>query len=444
MIVVPTILFFLLTVSFIAFQRKRALLNPAVLFVAVNGIAYVGTLPLLDSSREADVVYAWVFLGAVFAFILGSVFLIPSRRVSRDRVSQWWQRPLLVQESKVSRLVVWTLIWISIGIGTAYYAAVGYNFFLESILALYRGTDVGDVVSMRLASYSGADKYFAPGYVNQFKNVLMPMLVAYLWVRHRLGIRRLPRIVLVLLGVIAVVSLLGTGQRGPFVLWALGAMVFSVATLSRSDRSLFLGMLVGVTAFFFLLSTLLLARTVDRWKGVHTVSELVTEAAGRVFVTQQESSVEGFRYVYNRPISWGTEWKTSLLGLLPGASDVGLANELAYRRYGDRRGTRPVSIWGSVWHNFGPLGILTIPFLMGLLYQGLYHKLLRGERSLSRLLIFSYGSVILGFWVSGGMDQLLNNGLGAVFGLHLLLNVNVRIPRYNAGQTQAVVPSTGS
>ena len=47
---------------------------------------------------------------------------------------------------------------------------------LIGLRAQLSGQSDADITTLRLNSYSGS-QYFAPGYVNQFKNVLLPALV---------------------------------------------------------------------------------------------------------------------------------------------------------------------------------------------------------------------------------------------------------------------------
>ena len=96
MIFVPAVLFFALAGGYLVFQWKRWLLNPAPIFVAVNTVAFAGTLPLLDAAVAADVVYAWVYVVGLLAFLLGTFLALPpSKRVDRG-IRRWWAQPLVV------------------------------------------------------------------------------------------------------------------------------------------------------------------------------------------------------------------------------------------------------------------------------------------------------------------------------------------------------------
>jgi hypothetical protein len=78
-------------------------------------------------------------------------------------------------------------------------------------------------------------------------------------------------------------------------------------------------------------------------------------------------------------------------------------------------------IWGESWYNFGWLGVTVMPFGLGFLYQGVFTRMIRGPKTLGRLLVYVYASVLLGTWATAGPDYLLNNGLITVLILSFLL-----------------------
>jgi hypothetical protein len=89
--------------------------------------------------------------------------------------------------------------------------------------------------------------------------------------------------------------------------------------------------------------------------------------------------------------------------------------------YGGRGGTAPPSLWGSVWYNFGPLGVLMIPALMGWLYHRLYASLFSSPKTLARVMIYAGATMILGLWIIGGPETLFNRGLITVFLMKLIV-----------------------
>ena len=82
--------------------------------------------------------------------------------------------------------------------------------------------------------------------------------------------------------------------------------------------------------------------------------------------------------------------------------------------YGTDRRTAPISMWGSVYHNFAVVGIVVLHLLLAFIFQKLTMWILqRPSRNIIELLGISSFSVVLGNWVVGGSEYLLNAGLGA-------------------------------
>jgi len=125
----------------------------------------------------------------------------------------------------------------------------------------------------------------------------------------------------------------------------------------------------------------------------------------------------------NIPI--GSDWIKSVSGLLPGNAGSDIANQIHGYLYGATRGTAPLSIWGSIYYNFGFIGIILAPFLIGFLYMKTYEKFLEGDFGLGRLCIYSGLFFYLSVWISGDPVQLINNGLLTVIFLLALRSVSI-------------------
>lgn len=406
--------------------RGRWFLNPAPLFVVFQTIFFIGTIPLLDMTISADVLHLYVMFVCLCLFILGTLIVDFWTPRSRQKVGIWLSSPFITIESGVLfNLVIWTIVLAAVLISGLYYQAIGYNIFVDQILAFVQGQGrIGDIATLRLATYSG-DRYLAPGYVNQFKNILLPILVGYLFARSVLLRRRKDWLASLVLTPVAVVFLLGTGQRGPFVIASLMLIVFfNVVFPAYLVRRLNVVFAAGLFALFAL-STVVLGRTVESLSSLSDLSTLFGEIVHRIFSSNQASSVVGFRYVYyDLPIQYGAEWLRELSGILPikGGGST-LANEIYAILYGTDRGTGPISIWGSIWHNFGGAGIAVVPVVLGVLYQSLYVRLMRGPKTLFRIAIYACLSVLLGFWTIGGPGHLANTGFVTILLLYAVVQV---------------------
>ena len=154
----------------------------------------------------------------------------------------------------------------------------------------------------------------------------------------------------------------------------------------------------------------------------------------RLFSDNQTSALVGFRYIYDQTVQFGAEWLTDILGILPGeykGSD--LANRVHALLYGSDRGTSPVSLWGSVYYNWGWFGILLFPPLLSFVYCVISKRFLKRPNYTSlEIAGYAFSFYILGAWIASGPMQLVNNGIVAcavlIFGLRF--QRSLRRPRF--------------
>ena len=135
-----------------------------------------------------------------------------------------------------------------------------------------------------------------------------------------------------------------------------------------------------------------------------------------------------------------TEWYEQLRGILPGFEGSYLQHELFAYRHGTDRGTAAVSTVASVMYNGGWLFVPIFFCLLGLLYSAVYHRYLRGRRSLTR--VFSYCALFfyLSTFVSGGPSSLINNGAIAIL-LFMMLR-KIRFTKTKSNKVQSYVVGT--
>lgn len=416
---IPALLIGAIVALYLAiFAPKRWMLNPAPLFAVVHTTMLLGALPLLDLADEVDALHLWVLVSGLLAFLVGAIAASWTHVFARARRAAWWAQPVQVEDGRRFRSILLALGAFSVVVTIVYYQLVGYNIFLLSLSAFITGSDpISNVGSLRLQAYSG-DRYLAPGYVNQFKNIFLPLITTYFALRFALKRERRDAVVAAVGAPIAIAGLLGTGQRTAFIVAALIALFAANATLPR-DRVRRINVLAAVAIpVFILVSTAILGRTTSRVGSGSDLAALVSELVTRVTRDQQIGSVVGFRYIANRPIAMGTDWIDDLAGVLPGRPGSSLPHEVFALMYGTDRGTAPISLWDSIWYNFGFPGVIVIAIALGFAYERAYQRLYRGPRSLFRLLAYAAASIILGMWVAGTPATLLNTGLVAVVVVH--------------------------
>ncbi|HEB77522.1 MAG TPA: oligosaccharide repeat unit polymerase [Methylothermaceae bacterium] len=391
-------------------HRHVWICNPVVGFLFFNCIMGVGILPLLDLDLEADLVHSLIVIFSPVPVAIGSLLVVRSTGMMSRHRFFWTQRE--VRDPIIVERYAWLALLFSGVVTVLYYQAVGYNL---AIVLLKGG--VADFTALRLESYAG-DTYFAPGYVNQFKNTILPVTFFYLSLRSKGRWWRFP---FVLLGSIFLLyALLGTGQR-TFLVIALLVLVSCLIAYRRGKISIRHIMLpAAATIALFLLVSVQLGRvtTGGFWGGVEVL-------AHRVFASNQWSAVVGFRYVYREDVVLGQEWAKSAAGLLPGVKGSDLARQVHYIMFGSDRGTAPLSVWGSIYYNFGLLGVLYIGILIGATYQTIYMIFLNGSFGLFRVLCYAALFLYLSIWIAGGPVQLLNNGIAAVAALLLMRRIRL-------------------
>lgn len=387
--------------------RRVGLVTADSLFVYIQLLMALGTFALVDPASPVDMRYVDVLVYTFVAYLAVGAVVHLSKPI---RVAQ----PGTVATYRPGPGTAFVLL-LSIGITLAYYQAVGYSALVQGLKSSLSGGETIDVTELRLDSYSGA-KYLYPGYVNQFKNVILPALAVVVmtyWVRsgkrHRL-------LSLGLVGLSAF-ALLGTGQRGAFV-FAVAAVITYLYLL---DRRRFRRRAVAVVLAFFIpvigFATAVQGRGVEHVTNggpVQTLETGLTQFQSRVLRANQESALGGWRYIAEQPVQDGAEWAQAFAGVLPGNRGSDLPNRIHEALYGSYRGTAPPSIWGSIYHNFGWPGVLVAPALLALLIGKLTRAGMRAKpRNTLEVMGIAGAFTIVGFWASDTPLYLLNFGLGA-------------------------------
>jgi len=421
-------------IYFISLGKKK-IYNPVVIFLAFNLINYLGSLPLLDYSYEADECYFILMSLYVFFIIIGGLIGASLFPVSSSYHKKWELKPTIVEGGIVYSEFINILILISVIISILYYMAVGYNIFLLGMVNLVTGGGaIEDAATMRLAAYNShvGGKYLFPGYVNQFKNTLLPLTIAFTWVSYKKQNKKIP-LLLKIVSLMTIIFIFGTGQRGAFVIAAL-MIGFFLLYVSDSKERRKLVLLGGFPVLLlFVLSSFFIGRNSAASSAgfVENVTGLLESLSNRISSANQLGAVMGFRnIIYERPIQWGSEWKQSFIGLLPGVDGSRLSSEIFNSMFGGGariRGNAPPSSIGSIYHNFGIIGVIIIPTLISFILRYLYYRLLIKRKSLFRIMIYTSSFILIGAWIAGNPTYLFNVGLFALIFLHILLKICKKI-----------------
>lgn len=375
-----------------------------VLFVIFNTVALLGTAIAIDPASDIERAYFWI----VFSLTSAAIFVMGTMRLT-------WPQALRFTRTAAATPVGPGLLAVSalaalVSIG--YFAAVGHITLVDAILS----TGSYDSTTARLDSYSGSS-YFFPGYVNQFKNAILPIVTAA--IVHRLFVTRAPGRwpISLSMGTFAFVMVAGTGQRGAMVLSVL--VVLAGLLLGRVLRgTVLIGSLITFFALFSL-QTLALQRQADELansSGPFSRIGVFAEALwSRVVLENPQSGIAAFHYTETLPTAWGREWVDDIVGLLPGQRGSDLSSQVFATLYGSTRGTAPPSVWGDFYYNFGLVGALVVTCCIAvvLVWVGRVTLLVLcrdPQPTFLRVLAAAGIAMSAGAWIAGSPVSLLNQG----------------------------------
>lgn len=432
LIEIVILFYFIISFTFVFVKRKQFLYNPSVLFVITQLVMFVGTIKYLQYDYQSDRVHLITLFLGLISFIVGTfiINLMNYKKNLKIKLNSFKKRQLNLKINKLLKQLLVILVIFSVSISIVYYLAVGYNLFWQSIVnfASFGTIGGGDIAGSRLYAYAG-DRYFAPGYVNQFKNTILPIIVIVLVVYATLTNRYKLKYLGFFLIPLALLFLLGTGQRGPFVLVSAIVFVFINIVFKGSSLKKINIVFISFAGFFFLLATIFLGRNNYELNNVSGIVNLISDALERFTDSSQLSSVIGFRYIYTQPLNFGSELAKDVFSILPNRRGSTLASDVFQIIYGSTRGTSPSSIWGTIWYDFGLIGVIFLGFFLGIFYEKLFHNYIKGSKNIFRVAIYSGIIIILGTWKSGSLLNWFNDGLITLFILLYLYKVTNKINR---------------
>lgn len=393
----------------IYFEWKQKAGSPIFWYVVFQWIMYVGTLVQIDVQSDSDLAYLGLFHVALLGFIFSSTIFSQKFEIAKRR-RDFQNLKVLPERPEVIRRLIFVAV-ISMGISLLYYYLLGYNVLLD----LFAGIDDEyDYSSKRLAAYSG-QQYLAPGYVNQFKNVLLPLSLSILIWTDRKRKSKFKITYYSLLILISVILILGTGQRA-FLVYAFGAYLFGL-TLFRRMKQGKIFIAGGAVLIIFTFLTLFYKNSTE------SKLDIFVPVLERFFVVQQEGGLEAFDYIYSQDITWFKNWFEEFRGVLPQYKGSNLAHIIHFKMYGTMRGTVPPSLVGSAYYNGGWLGVFVSFIFIGWVYSYLMSRMMNGPKNISRLMIYGALFFYLATFVAGSPVSLINNGMVALMLLLLILKV---------------------
>lgn len=378
----------------ILFFRKYYV-TPSIVFVLMQITMFSGVLSYCDFNRSSDQKLAVIYMIALISFISGTYFCSRIHNESYTDIRLSKNNTL----SRTQSTYIVLMVVVSILLCSLFFLRAGYNVFIQIVQSI-SGNSTGNYTESRIAlnNISGV------GYVYQFRVIIFPLLTAFLVsyeenrTVHRIGLCLLP---------IMLVFLLGTGQRGGFVMFIL-MWVVALLYLYKTNKSekirRFLIIILTVSVVLFAIMTVFNGRVE---KGMNLLQAMLK----RIFDDNQECAVYAFRYIDSQPTQWGRDWLLSFRDILPGKNDYLQLSYVVFNiMYGSTRGTAPPCIWGSVFYNWSYFGIIFFPFIMGFLYHRLYVSFCKTDITKLHIFIYSAMFVVLGNWIADSPLVLFNQG----------------------------------
>lgn len=391
--------------------RKNLALNPSAGFIFFNFLTGIGVFLLVDLNIYSNELYIYLTILCTFCFIVGSFFGFVFFDNSKHFKNFYLKEKFFLKKDVY---LGWFFLLISVLVTLIYFKLLGYNLFISAIMG-----DVSNFTDMRLASYNG-DNYLASGYVNQFKNTLLPICFIFVFLILKKAYK--PYFLLFFLPLV-LYGLLGNGQRTFLAMFILQC-IFIYSGISGkvlNGRLLFYSLLPFLSIFGYMSYAL---GRVEGFSAFDSISALVF----RIFASNQIGAVVGFDYIYNvEKVQFLKEWIEGIKGFLPGYSGSKISFIIHDILYSSDRGTAPLGIWGSIYYNLGFFGALVFSFLLGFIYQFVYKLILTGHNNIFRVVLYSCVVMYMSIWFSGAPDQMINNGILAVIMVLFLRKINFKL-----------------
>lgn len=222
-------------------------------------------------------------------------------------------------------------------------------------------SDSTSLTSARKMITAGTEGYFAPGYVKQFRDILVPVLLSATIAVHG----RLPKSIFFWgVAIIALAAMLLTGQRSILLIYVGTLTLASHYVIGLSRRVL---VAAGTTTFVLLgVVTVLLGRTAEGSGGtLESVGAVAESIVERIFVAAPHENT--LTQPVWRPVgpTMGESWLDDFAGL-SSKSTTRLSNRLHAEAGGSEEGNSPLALPIDVWLAWGWGGLMIIPMLFGL------------------------------------------------------------------------------
>lgn len=403
--------YYLIAVAYLASTYSKYKICPEFIWVTLQLVMFYGIGQKVNYENSSDVKLVCLYLLALVCFICTS------------SLTNYMHKPdkYLLKESSISNYnirfpYIWLILGLSILVCGLYFVRGGGNVFIASIRAMLTGTDYSTKYGrMGLLHTSGT------GYVYQLRIAIIPSLTLYyLFIKKN-------HIYSYVLAVLAIIFMLGTGQRGGFVsfmcICILAVYFWQVAkeerVLEEKKRPAF-----RTYVIIFIVAMSLFALTTIMNGRVSSGGSVFGAILKRIFNDNQSTAVHSFEYIDGEPCQYGRDWYLMLRKLLPGApAYMSVATRVfAMWNGGSTRGTAPPCIWTSAYYNFGVIGVVIVALILGIATARLHRRYTKRNCDELAIILYAGKSFLLAYWIVDGPITLINNGFVALCLLEYVMN----------------------
>lgn len=362
-------------------------------YILFFGVMYFGTVIGLEFDLDSDLFYYALILCFLLVFTITTVIF--NLKYSIAEKLEFFKLQPIVYDSKKTVNIFWLLAISSALLTLLYFYLLGYNIFY----LVLNDFSAADITTLRVNAYSG-ETYFAPGYFNQFKNALLPAAITALVINKS----KKKKILYYVLTPIAFFGLVGTGQRAFLIFTFLSVLLTRYYFGKLKIRTIVIPSIIVLLIFGA--GSFYLGRTEK-----FTLDSIVGNLLKRVFYQEQHEALITFRYLYEMPITYGYDWYRALIGIFPGVKGSEIQHIVFGLIHGNPRGTAALSFIGSIFHNFGLVGVIVVSCILSLLLNLGTYNFLSNRKNVGNVVLFSYITFYTSMASSGDILFLFNKGV---------------------------------
>lgn len=379
------------------------------------------------TSPESALNMIWAFNLAYLAFAAGTwTYSRASRLDTGALIENFYERPLSLEPGHQA-LVLPTVLLFILSVLAVLYMLGGHLPLFNVLGLLLRGQIVQASLAglqTRLEVYQEAYRF--QGYLEQFRNSVMPMIALIWFASMRISPRQLYR----WLGwggvICASVLLFARLQRGGLLLFMIQLALVTMLIYRPKPSIRWIYALAGGFGLIILLS-LVLGRGAVQGGLLRNLGRQASATVYRIYAPNSEGSIKVFD-LFPKVMAFrnGQTWINDYRNLLPGKGES-FSREVYSKLYGGT-GTAPPHFIAEMWANGGWLTVLLVSFLNGAFMQWINVRglstLRRTPLALVTVALTYYCTMLLG---AAGLIILIERGLLAFLFLNWVLATLLKI-----------------